>query len=112
MALATLANSPTDEASLGQFSFANTDEHRKIIDAVRRLNGTFLQEFILDPISILDMGVWARQHQEAHNQMNQVLGTGGNDLTAVDFSQLEDVEAWVSIHFREHYEAAQILGLT
>lgn len=112
MTLATLFNAPNNEATLGEFSFANADEHRKIIAAVRRLNGTFLQEFILDPISILDSQNWAYQHQIAHDQMNQVLGTGGNDLRNVDFNDPDSVINFVRIHASEHLQAANILGLT
>lgn len=110
--LATLAETPKSPEEVSQFSFANADEHRKINDAVRRVYGTYLQEFILDPIPLLDAGVFARQHQEAHNQMNLALGLSGSDLSRVDFKDEDDLSTWTETHFSEHYNAAQILGLT
>lgn len=109
--LASLYNIPQDTNGFNQFSFANVDQHRKIISAIRSKIGTQLTEYIIDPIPLFDFPTWAYNHQLMHNAQNAVLGIVGNDLTTVDFSKPEQVANWISLHAFEHYQAAGILGI-
>lgn len=109
--LANLYNIPVDEKGWNQFSFANVDQHRKIISAIRAAGGIQLTEYIIDPIPLFDFPAWAYNHQLMHDAQNSVLGIVGNDLTTVDFSKPEQVSAWINLHFSEHQQAASILGL-
>ena len=109
--LASLYNIPTDEETFNRFSFANVDQHRKIISAIRTLYGKSLTEFILDPVPPSDLPAWAYRHQQMHNAQNAVLGIAGNDLTTVDYTRPDEMEDWVQIHAQEHYKAAAQLGI-
>lgn len=110
--LANVANIPFDEDSFFEWSFSNQDEHLKIADSILRKTGTSIQRYILDPIPLNNPGVWLYNHQAAHNVQNGILGITGNDLTSVDFNSPEQVADFVWLHFTEHYQAAQKLGLT
>lgn len=110
--LPLLYNVPTDQNSFMEMSFANVDEHRKIITAVRTLYSITIQEYIIDPIPMFDFSGWAYRHQLMHNQQNAVLGIAGNDLTAVDLTKPDEVAAWTNLHAQEHYQAASILGIS
>ena len=109
--LANLYNIPTTEKGFLEFSFANVDEHRKALSAIRSIYTITLQEYIIDPIPMFDFPAWAYRHQQMHNQQNQVLGIAGNDLTSVDFTKPDQLSSWISLHAQEHYQAASILGL-
>ena len=109
--LASLYNIPSDERSFWHFSFANTDQHRQIISAIRSLYKINLPEYILDPIPQDDFPAWAYRHQQMHNQQNQVLGIAGNDLTTLDITKQDEVSDWIQLHAKEHYQAATKLGI-
>jgi hypothetical protein len=110
--LASLYNVPSDQNGFMELSFANVDEHRKIITAVKNAYGIAIQEYIIDPIPLFDFPAWAYRHQQMHNQQNAVLGIAGNDLTAVDLTKPDELASWVNLHAQEHYQAASILGIS
>lgn len=112
MSLPTLSNIPQTEQAFAEFSFSNYDEHRKIYAAIQRDFAISLQEYIIEPLPLFDFSNWAYRHQLMHNLQNQVLGIAGNDLTSVDFSKPDQLAAFIWLHASEHYQAANILGLT
>ena len=108
--LANLANVPHNQIDLLQFSFANNDDHLRIIAAIFKQGNILLPTYILDPIPTADIGAWLYVHQTVHNQMNSVLSIDGSDLTSVDFGKQDELAAWIWQHYREHYQANQTLG--
>lgn len=110
--LASLYNVPVDDIGFLEFSFANVDEHRKILQKLRLSYGIRLTEYIIDPIPMFDFPTWARRHQQMHNQQNAVLGITGNDLSTIDLNRKDQLAAWINLHAQEHYQAANILRLT
>jgi len=110
--LATLFNVFTDAQGLHQFAFANADQHR-LQTARLREYGVDLTDYILDPIPQgEDLETWLQVHQQAHLQVNTVLGIAGNDLSDVDFKNPDQVASWVWLHAQEHRQAAEKLGIT
>lgn len=114
MSLATLQNEPSthDEATFAEFSFSNQDSHNKIVNAVFSQKGISLPIYTLDPIPLFDMGVWLRNHQQMHNDMNGVTGVSGNDLSSVDWNNEEQKSYWMQLHWAEHQQNEQALGIT
>lgn len=112
MALATLYNVPSDDDELNIFSFANADQHTNIARGLIAQYNVFPPVYVLDPLPLRDMGTWLEQHQILHNIMNGVLGTNSNDLTAVDFSDQDQLTEWIWLHAQEHFAAADLLGLS
>lgn len=111
MALATLFNIPQGPEDFWNFSFANMDQHRQIVDQAARLRGVNLNLYALDPVPTFDPDTWLRIHQQAHVDFTNLLGIGGVDLTSVDFRDPEQLASWIRLHADEHLQASNILGL-
>ena len=113
MSLANLLNvpAPNDENAFHEFSFSNQDSHNRIVNAIYGQKGTSLSIYVLDPMPFFDMGVWLRNHQQMHNDMNGVTGIAGNDLSSVDFNDPEQAAYWMQLHWSEHQQNEQLLGL-
>lgn len=114
MGLATLLNLPTTPELITQFSFANADSHQKIAAALQAKMTIIIPVYPLDPIPPTQEGLldWGLNHQNAHNAQNEPLGIQGDDITAIDFKNEEQLAAWVQQHFIEHYLAETKLGVT
>lgn len=112
--LAGILNYPMSKEELNVWAFSHQDQHSKIINAIYQRDGTSLPDYNLDPMPSPDqtdeMGSWAYAHQSAHTQFEAVLGIGGSDLTAIDFSKQDQVESWLRLHFETHLQAQLALG--
>lgn len=111
MALATLYNVPSNLQEMNVFSFTNMNEHVKISAALLADFGISSPVFILDPLPLVDPGVWLYQHQTLHNIMNSISGGNSNDLTAVNFNDKGQLSEWIWLHAQEHYTNADFLNL-
>ncbi len=111
MGLADIASVPTDEATLKKWSFCHQVAHFDINRRIQEKFNLLLPMFVLDPIDPNNMDVWNYQHQIIHSDMDQILGISGNDLLGLDFNDKGITQAWLFLHFPEHQQAAQKLGL-
>lgn len=111
MALASLLNAPSTPTEQLKWSFSNADAHSRIVTAIRSQIGTVLTPFVLDPIPEFDRQNWLRRHQQAHTDFTAVLGIDGSDLSEVNWQDQEEREAWVQLHFEEHFQANNILRI-
>ena len=85
---------------------AETASHMLMLKA-----GITLPEYMLHPSNPDDTGVWEDQHQQMHQDMDALLGINGFDLTNVNFENEAYLAGWIQLHFNEHYQAANILGI-
>lgn len=110
MTIASLLNltSPRDFTA---FSFANADHHMLALLKVNKTLGLNLTTYVLDPIPEFDTLNWLRRHQQAHTDLNNLLGIQGADLTDVDFKKQTEREAWAELHYFEHLQFQQSLGI-
>ena len=111
MAVAEFAQAPEDAADLQRWSFAHASHHVDIIRVVSEQFGKRLDNWILDPFDPNDVTAWIYFHQVMHNQFNQVLNLQGQDLTDLDWSNIDNVTDWVYTNSNEHQQAAAILGI-
>ncbi len=111
MGIASLANVPYDQPSWSWWSFAHMAHHRDINEAILGGFKVALPEFILDPIDIQNPNNWALQHQQMHNNQNQILGIAGNDLIDVDWSDQNQIAEWIFLNFNEHFQASNALNI-
>lgn len=111
MALASLFNVPSTDAERSQWAFAHMAHHRDINRRIYELTLVALPEFILDPVNIADMGTWEYQHQEMHNNQNQLLGIAGFDLSELNWSNQNELAGWVFLNANEHRQASDILEI-
>ena len=112
MSIASLFQAPRNPQEFAEWSFANMAHHRDVFAAIYRLGGIQLEEFAIDPIDSNDVSLWLYQHQAMHDQQNAVTGIAGYNLTGVDWSDPEDLRAWISQHADEHFRIATVLGVS
>ncbi len=102
--IAVLLNRPTDQQQLANFSFANQNHHDLVVTTLRALGSTQVNRYIMDPVSLEDMNNFLIRHQQSHNEINGVLGVAGNDLSSVNFRDVNSLESWLQLHFSEHQQ--------
>lgn len=101
--LANIQNAPTDDQSMNTWSFSHTD----LVNAtIANLNtkGKDIVPQIIDPIPLFDQGGYLRRLQTAHDSINSVLGLVGSDLTDVDISKPQQLQAWVNLVYNECFQ--------
>lgn len=111
MSVAAIFNVPHDENSLNEWAFSHMASHRDIIRVIYQLSGIALPEYSLDPVDPSDSGVWQRQHQEMHQQMNALLGTSGFNLLGLDWRDENKLAAWIQLDAIEHRQVSDLLQL-
>jgi hypothetical protein len=109
--LPTLLNTPKTDQELSIWSFAHRDDHDLVAEALRTRFGVQLTHNVLDPIPQFDMQDWLLRHQNEHNDNNGLLGSIGVDLTEVNFDNPSEKSSWFYIHYLEHYNWHQALGI-
>lgn len=109
--LATLNSLPATPEEFATWSFSHSSHHRDIIRVIYQTTSQRLDEYVLDPFNIDDMGNWPYLHQVMHQQFNAVLGLAGFDLSEVDWRDDDLIRSWINQHANEHYRAGAILGL-
>ena len=109
MSLTTISVAPETNEDAAAFSFAHMRSHQDIVRVIFQNYSVNLTVFSLDPADLTS--TWVLNHQTMHNQMNQVLGIQGQNLTLVDWNDSESVLEWVNDNFSEHQQACQKLNL-
>ena len=66
------------------------------------INFPEMQFYILDPLNPEAINQFLSHHQLSHNEINDRLGTTGNDLEDVDFANDNERRAWLDLNFTEH----------
>ena len=54
---------------------------------------------------------WLDRNQLTHQEMNGALSLSGTDLTAVDWRDDHQLQAWIFGHYLEHYNARAALAI-
>ncbi len=111
MSVAAIFNVPKDVTELNEWAFSHMANHRDIIRVIYNIFAVALPEYVLDPINPEDTGVWQRQHQEMHRDMNSILGTSGFNLLGLDWHDENKLAAWVQLNAIEHRQASDPLRL-
>ncbi len=109
MTIAALINVPSNRTELDMWGFCHMAHHRDVNARIFELAHIHLDEYILDPIDPDNQGGWANQHQAMHNQVNQILGAPGFDLTSVDWKNPTELAGWIQSNSFDHRNWADIL---
>jgi hypothetical protein len=109
--LAYLLNVPKTPQDWATWSWSHRDQHTQIRQAIQARFATNLTEYPLDPIVLDDFPDFLNWDQRAHNDFNGVLNTQGSDLTQLDPNDPGQLEAWIFLHYQEHFTAAAVLHL-
>jgi hypothetical protein len=107
-----LYNTPYDEGSLLEWSSVHQKDHFGIASQImQKFSGTTVLLMPIDPVPLqLDMLTWAMNHQFMHNEMDNVVGVAGFDLSSVNFMQREQLLIWINLHAMEHFNVWQRLS--
>ena len=107
----TLLTIDDGEGGLERWLFAHNLNHQALAAKVNELlPDADLRFYILNPLSgIFDD--WLLDHQKAHDDLCEVTGVTGSDLTTVDFENPRQKENWLQINAIEHDVFAQVLKL-
>ena len=106
MAVADLFNTPKTDNEMAHWSFAHMDHHREVNAAILQKYGISLPEYPLDPVDLNDPGAWLNQHQQMHNNTDQILGIPGYDLTEVNLSDPDQRAGWIFLNATLHVAEA------
>lgn len=106
-----LLNIPRSEQDWNIWAFNHRDHHDLIRKAIVQNGGPNLPEYQLDPINFGDVKSWLERNQQTHDDMNGVLGLQSSDLEGVDFTNRNQLAAWIYLHWQEHTNAANKLGI-
>ena len=109
--LVALLNVPKTPQDWAIWSFAHKQSHLAIAAAIAAGGGAALPEYQLDPIPPNDLPNWLERNQNAHNDMNSVIGAQSSDLFDINLADERQRAAWVYLHFLEHQTAEQRLGI-
>lgn len=86
-------------------------DHQDVADAVRAQFGIDLPQYEIDPMSFTKDSLFLLRNQQMHNDCNSVLGTSGVDLSALDFSDASQIQAWLWLHFEAHRAWHEVLRI-
>jgi hypothetical protein len=111
MMLAALLNTPRSDAEWQRWAFDHRDSHDRIRDAVRRRNHVDLTDRVIDPISADRFEEFLQNNASLHTDMNDALNLQSVDLETVDASKENELQAWIHLHYQEHQNAEQLLGI-
>lgn len=120
MSLPYLYARPEDEEGWNAWSFNHAANHYTWVSAIGRVTTAggavkFLvqqQQFILSPIDPNDLGMWLYQHQTAHDQANEALGTKGYNLLELDWKDPDQFATWLRLNGDEHIRISAALGVS
>ena len=106
-----LYNTPDSESTLLEWSANHQRDHFLIQYTIQqKYNGTNIILLPIDPVPIqLDMLTWSMNHQIMHNEMDNVTGVQGFDLSSVNFNQRDQLLIWINLHAWEHYRVWNVL---
>ncbi len=111
MSIAGIFNVPTDNNELNEWAFSHMANHRDIIRVIYNVLAIALPEYALDPVDPDSTGVWQRQHQQMHQDMNSLLGTSGFNLLGLDWHDQNRLAAWIQLNSIEHRQASDLLRI-
>lgn len=109
--IAGLYNVPSTQPELDTWAFAHAAHHTDINRVLFQQFGIQLVSYVLDPLDPNNSEIWLYQHQQMHQQLDEVLQISGFDLLDVDLKDKNEFAGWIFLNASEHYQAAQILEI-
>lgn len=74
--------------------------------------GAALPFYQIDPIPPTEPTQWLQNNQLYHSDMNGALGVPGSDIEDVNLADDRQKQAWIYLHYQEHFTAEQRLGIS
>lgn len=110
MGLAQIENVPQTDADKATFDFSHQDLHRMLIEYLQPLfPDEVLDAWVIDPFDAAsEVNVY--QHQNMHNQLDNLLGTPNYDMTTLNWQDPGSRAGWVNDNYQSHLNYSQIVG--
>ena len=109
--LANLQNVPMTPEDWRAWLWSHRASHDKIRAAVAASKGANLPSYALEPVEPSGFDLFFQNNQNAHTEMNDVLGLQTSDMLAVDTTNTESFTRWIQDHYQEHFDAETALGI-
>lgn len=109
--LANIVAPPDGQNGWETFWFNNWIDHQQIQQAILAQSGVDQVIYVIDPWTNSDANGILQRHQQYHNDMNEALNLGGQDLSTIDFNNAESLKSWLQQHFTEHQSARAALNI-
>lgn len=109
--LASLLNVPKSQQDWDYWSYNHRTSYQQICQAISNQKSVLLTDYQVDPIASNDVPGFLERNSQLHIDMNTVLGLITTDLEDADFSKKEELESWIFLHYQEHFNAEQSLGI-
>lgn len=93
------------------FWWNNWIDHQEIQQAIQKQTGMNDTIYVIIPWDQDAADSLLEKHQQYHDDMNDALGLGGQDLSNVDFKNPQAIRAWAWLHYQEHLAAHEALGI-
>jgi len=112
MSLPFIFSQPQNEDQWNAWAFNHAANHYDWIPAIgTKFSQTGLTQFLLSPIDPNDLGMWLYNHQVAHDQANEALGTKGYNLLELDWKDKDQFAMWLRLNGTEHQRISGALGV-
>ena len=111
MGLPTPFDLPPDEDAWAAWGFNHAANHYDWISAVEDQKSVKLTQYLLNPIDRNNFGFFLYLNQVSHNQVNQVLGTSGQNLLGYDLQDPDQLNEFFQVHAQEHQRISGALGV-
>ena len=103
-----------DLAGYGMFDVGHYREHIQFVQVLAAMTPPVILANY-DLASLLTAGsarkAQIEAHSDAHQELRQLAGITGIDLTEVDFDKQDDFYVWLGAHATEHSQIRQFLGI-
>jgi len=110
--LAALLNTPRTFEEWNMWSLHHRVSHDAIRDAIQNQKSINLPVYQIYPIPLDEPKWFLEQNQSAHEDMDGVLSITASNLQDIDLTNLRLLEAWVFLHYQEHRDAEERLGIS
>ena len=111
MGLVNLWTPALSEGGWRDFWFYNWIDHQDIAQAIQAQVKIPQTLYVIIPWDQQHADAILERHQRFHNDMNSAIGTGGQDLSIIDFKNKAAVEQWIYAHYQEHLRLRQSLNI-
>jgi len=108
--LPALSNVPRTDHEWQDWAWQHRQSHARIIQQIAAKKNVMLSEYQVEPISPDAPQLFLANNTSMHISMNSTLGLTSGDLEDADLTDPRQLEAWIKLHYQEHFAAEAALG--
>lgn len=111
--ISVLFEAPTTQQEWQRWSLHHAISHDAIREAIFKQQTLDLTRYILDPFPTnkRDLEFWLLQNQLAHADISSATNVLSQDLSSCDFTNRNQLVAWIYLHWQAHVSAEAALGI-